>query len=618
MADDAPHRVDAAAPVEVNADWQTELLQRAALDKSFPFLPEWLARLASLKRENLAEFRAFRDKLKKAGCGVTALDNALARSDRDREHPDLARLLEIAEAAECFRTPDGKVHADVMVKGHRETWPVKAPGFQDWLKARFYEKTGGAPHPQALPSALDTIEAKAKHGSSCERDVYLRVARHGEALYLDLADAEWCAVEIDADGWRVTAEPPVRFRRPEGMEALPQPERSGSIDDLRPFLNVESDHDFVQAVAWLLSCLSDRGPFPALVLYGEQGSAKSTASKILRGLVDPHKAALRTLPSDDRDLFIAATNSRVLAFDNVSRLSDAQSDALCRLATGGSYATRRLYTDGEEAILTAKCPLLLNGIDTFATRGDLADRSVILHLKRIPDDRRRTEGALWSDYDLQRPRILGALLDAVATGLAKLPTTKLTAHPRMADFAQWVTACEGAFWSAGTFMEAYTRNRRDASEDLLEADPVASAVLNFMTAQRAAGNSEWRGTATELLQRLVETGGEGAAQSRAWPADGRALSGRLSRAATMLGQAGIVVGRARSTDRSRDRLVTLIGGWMPEPRATECRRRSRKQRAQTAGTHRQRWVSRRTERGLGQAGRTRSATDTDLDRGPRW
>jgi energy-coupling factor transporter ATP-binding protein EcfA2 len=564
MTNDAPHWVDAAGPVEVNADWQTDLLRQTALDKNTPFQQEWLERLASLKREDFAVFRAFRDKLKKAGCGVTALDTALARSDRDREHPDVARILEIAEAAESFRTPDGKVHADVTVNGHRETWPVKAAGFRDWLQARFYEKTGGAPHPQALASALETIEAKARYGSSREREVHLRVARHGEALYLDLADDEWRAVEIDANGWRVTPEPAVRFRRPEGMEALPQPETGGSIDDLRQFLNVESEHDFVLAVAWLLSCLFDRGPFPVLVLYGEQGSAKSTVSKVLRGLVDPHKAALRTLPSDDRDLFIAATNGRVLAFDNVSKLSDPQSDALCRLATGGSYATRRLYTDGEEAILTAKCPLLLNGIDTFATRGDLADRSVFLHLKRIPDDRRRTEGALWSEYHLRRPRILGALLEAVATGLAKLPTTKLTTHPRMADFAQWATACEGAHWPAGTFMEAHTRNRHDTSADVLEADPVASAVLKFMTAEQAAGHSEWKGTATELHRRLAETGGEGAAKARAWPADGRALSKSLNRAETVLRQAGIKVDRHRATDHNRTRLVTLE--WM-DPRA---------------------------------------------------
>jgi hypothetical protein len=55
-----------------------------------------------------------------------------------------------------------------------------------------------------------------------------------------------------------------------------------------------------------------------LVLSGEQGSAKSTFSTLLRELVDPNTAPLRALPREDRDLFIAASNGHVLAFDNVS------------------------------------------------------------------------------------------------------------------------------------------------------------------------------------------------------------------------------------------------------------------------------------------------------------
>jgi hypothetical protein len=38
----------------------------------------------------------------------------------------------------------------------------------------------------------------------------------------------------------------------------------------------------------------------------------------LRSLLDPNTAPLRALPREDRDLFIAANNGHVLAFDNVS------------------------------------------------------------------------------------------------------------------------------------------------------------------------------------------------------------------------------------------------------------------------------------------------------------
>jgi len=111
----------------------------------------------------------------------------------------------------------------------------------------------------------------------------------------------------------------------------------GSVETLRSFLNVQSANDFVLVVAWALAVLRNRGPYPVIVLSGEQGSAKSTFSAILRALLDPNTAPLRALPREDRDLFIAASNGHVLAFDNVSGLPAWISDTLCRLATGGGF-----------------------------------------------------------------------------------------------------------------------------------------------------------------------------------------------------------------------------------------------------------------------------------------
>ena len=140
---------------------------------------------------------------------------------------------------------------------------------------------------------------------------------------------------------------PVRFRRARGMNALPVPRRGGSIEALRPFLNVQGDEDFVLIVSWLVAALRPKGPYPVLVLQGEAGSAKSTAVRVLRALVDPNTSPLRSEPRETRDLMIAARNSWCIAFDNVSRLSPRLSDDLCRMATGGGFSTRQLYTDNE-------------------------------------------------------------------------------------------------------------------------------------------------------------------------------------------------------------------------------------------------------------------------------
>jgi hypothetical protein len=310
--------------------------------------------------------------------------------------------------------------------------------------------------------------------------VFTRVASDAGKIYLDLGDAGWNAIEIDARDWRLVNEPPVRFRRAGGMLPLPIPERGGRIEDLRPFLNVKDDDDFVLAVAWLLAALRDCGPYPVLALTGVQGAAKSSFTRLLRGLVDPNTASLRALPREDRDLFIAAINSYVLAFDNVSGLPAWLSDTLCRIATGGGFATRQLYTDDDERLFDACRPILLNGIEDFIERPDLADRSIYLGLAEITEKKRKPETELFNDFEKTRPKILGALLTAVSTGLRELPTVKLDRLPRMADFARWAVACEPGLWLAGTFMRAYGANRAEAVEKVLEADPVATALLAFM------------------------------------------------------------------------------------------------------------------------------------------
>ena len=334
-----------------------------------------------------------------------------------------------------FHTATGTAHADLAIDGHRETWPVRSPRFRAWLRRRYYEATGDALSAAALNAALNLLEARAQFDGP-ERTVHVRVAEHEGRIYLDLADQAWRAVEIGPDGWRVVGEPPVRFRRPAGLLPLPIPQRGGSLGELRSFLNLPGEDDLVLVAAWLLATLRHGGPYPLLVISGEQGSAKTVLSKMLRALIDPNAAPARTLPREERDLFIAANNGHVLAFDNVSALPAWLSDTLCRLASGGSFAVRRLYTDEDEVLFEAARPVILNGIEDVITRPDLADRALFLTLPSISDARRRPEIELWREFELARPRLLGALLDAASHGLRVLPDVRLQRLPRMADFAR--------------------------------------------------------------------------------------------------------------------------------------------------------------------------------------
>ena len=543
------------------------LMEKTTTDPGSPFEPEVLERLAALKRSDRAIFEALRAQLKKAGCRVTALDEAIAEEDGDtggRGPTQADILIELAQTAELFHTPNGTGYADLDINGHRETWPIQSKGFRRWLARRFFEATRSAPSSEALKSALNVIEAKA-HFDAPERIVHMRVGELNGSLYLDLGDETWQAVEIDATGWRVNDNPPVRFRRAAGMQPLPIPVKGGSVETLRSFLNVQSDGDFVMVVAGALAVLRNRGPYPIIVLSGEQGSAKSTFSSMLRSLLDPNTAPLRALPREDRDLFIAANNGHVLAFDNVSGLPAWISDTLCRLATGGGFAVRQLYSDQDEVLFDAARPVILNGIEEIVTRPDLADRAVFLTLEPIPEKNRRPEAELWAEFKAQRPCLLGVLLDAVAEGIKRLPHTHLEKLPRMADFALWVTACEAALWPPGTFWSAYSSNRSEVAQSVIEADTTALMIQTLMK-QRTI----WTGTCADLLEELnnilvtVAVTSDRNVKPKGWPDSPRKLSGYLRRAASPLRTIGIEIEFSRKGTRSRNRIVTITSSNQPE------------------------------------------------------
>jgi len=474
--------------------------------------------------------------------------------------------LAMTQCTALFHTPDGEAYASLPVAGHTETWPLRVKGFRRWLARLFYDAMDKVPGAQALHDALTVLEGEAQY-KGAEHPVFTRLAAQGDVIYLDLGNPQWQAVEVTAQGWRVLDQVPVQFRRARGMLPLPVPTTGGSLALLRDFLNLGSDEDWYLLVAWLLAALRPSGPYPVLVLYGEQGSAKSTQVRVLRSLLDPNAAALRTTPRDERDLVIAATNSWCIALDNLSHLQDWLSDALCRLATGSGFATRELYSNDEEAIFQVQRPIVLNGIEELATRADLLDRAIVLYLPRIPENKRQEEATFWARFEQERPAILGALLDIVSQGMQALPTVQLARLPRMADFAKWSCATAPACgWTAEDFLQAYSRVREASHVLTLEASPVGMLLWAFI---KQEPQETWEGTASALLAALEQFAAGGpigpgkvrppdpVTKQKTWPKNGRAMSNALRRLAPTLRTVGVDVVFDRESGGSRQRTIRL-------------------------------------------------------------
>ena len=467
-----------------------------------------------------------------------------------KEKPDFIDALPIID---LFHK-NGAGYVSLNVNNHIENYPINSKHFSMYVRRQIYYMTKGDTSSPNLNELISTLDAKALFEGD-EEKIYTRVAGFNGSVYIDLANDKWESIEITPSEWRIISNPPVQFIRHDTTNPLPYPEKGGSIDLLRHSINCPDEDTWKMIVAWLLGALQPEGPFPILAVHGEQGSAKSTLCEICHSVIDPSESKLRALPRSIRDLMIASSKSRILSFDNLSKVDTWLSDAFCRLSTGGSFSTREVYSNDGEISFNTQLPVILNGINNIATRADLADRTIIVNLPYISSNQRKTRKHVMDLFKINHPKILGALCDGVSTALRNQNAVHLPELCRMADFSVWATAAETAFWNPGDFMKAYRNNRSEGIDLSIEAHTIGNAMLSFMNHQKS-----WNGTATELLTELREDSENyGEVDSNPyWPKSSQRLINELQRLKTVLRARGISIDLSKKSNRGREVRINKI------------------------------------------------------------
>jgi putative DNA primase/helicase len=457
-------------------------------------------------------------------------------------------LLTVTDDAEIWRTPDGATFASIRRDGHIEHHSILSREFRDWMimeLGRRYKLNGrpASVGENPIREALNALEARAALEGKVHKAT-VRVARAENTIVIDKGDPDWKAFEITKEGWQVATNPLAHNVRNRRTAAFPDPFDHGDFEPLRRILRRLDEDEFILFVAWCLAALWPEGPYPVLILGGEQGSGKSTIARLGQRLVDPVNGDLLQPPTSDRDLIAAARNGRVLAFDNVSAMRPDLADSLCRISTGAEIGGRALYTDHDMATFHACRPIILNGIPDLAARGDLADRSVIIKLAPLTET--ITESDFWSEVKAALPATIAALLDALVMGLRRIGEVP-TPNMRMADFTRLIVAAEPALpWDEGDFLGAYEASRRRMVTTIVEGDLVGDQIVNFV--QR---NGDFDGLISTLYNILSQDLSPERKRLGDWPGNARWFSDRLRRIAPALRTMGISVTTKETSNGTR-------------------------------------------------------------------
>jgi hypothetical protein len=445
-----------------------------------------------------------------------------------------------------WRDFDGNAYATIHRQGRIARYKVRSDSFALAVRTLYGHDSatgnGKEIRPGIIPSRIWsdvvlTCEAFAQVGQTHNVDV--RIVRYDGAIWLDLGDESWVLVRITEEGWRIVEGADVPLIRPQGMRPLFRPVSCATAWlDFELLLNLPDKTARMLIVAWLVAVLFYAAPYPILAIDGEAGTAKSTLARMLRRLIDPNKADHRAPPRNEEDLLIAALNGAIVNLDNISGFAPAIADALCRLATGAGLSKRRLYSDGDEFIIGLARAVILNGIPSLLTRSDVADRSLPVTMKPIPDGARRSERDLWQEFYRAGPGILAWLLDGLVGAMQRLPTVKIGMLPRMADFARLAVAAAPSFgWTEQDMLSALLDTRDKALKASIESDVVTGALERLLDTVGGV----WEGNATRLLGEICTRTPPDAMRMQGWPKTPRSLSGYLRRCAPALRKSGFTI-----------------------------------------------------------------------------
>jgi len=408
---------------------------------------------------------------------------------------------------ELWHTSTKEAWATVASGAGLRNFRIDDPSFATWLDFSCYRNGLGVPSREMRSSLIATIKARAIHEGP-EHKLYLRVAGSLDStVYIDLGRDDGKAVEINSNGWRVIGCPPVKFRRTAIMNPLPDPDAEGSVDELWSWINCKSDDDNMLILVFILKAVTPKHPYPVLALSGSPGASKSVTSQIIRRFIDPNEIPLVAAPDRAGDFAAVLENSHLLVFDNIEKIPVWLSNSLCGMATGAGVVQRRLHSNTELTLIKGGRPSILNGIGDLMTRGDLADRGIIVNLE--PPPRRRPEylktndtPAFWDEFEVAQPRIFGGLCGVFSAAMkayndgVKAPGEDF----RLGDLGVWGEAVSVAMgWPAGAFEAAYIENRRVSADVALED----SFIWKHLEALFPVGGKKWSGSATELQEKVV-------------------------------------------------------------------------------------------------------------------
>lgn len=416
--------------------------------------------------------------------------------------------------------------------------PVNSQEFREWIRYHLYTEYGKTIGPDSLNNIIDTMCAKTRY-SAQKVNTNIRVGLDKNTYYYDLGNEKGNYVQITSKGFDIVDNAPIYFMNSDASlgQCLPICNIDITIMQLKKYINIKSMSDFYLLVVHIISCFIPEIPHHILILLGNQGSAKSTTSRIIKKLVDPSKIDISAIPKNKEDLVLQLSSEYMVVYDNMNVIKSEYNDIFCQVATGGNFVKRTLYTDNKLSVFSFKRCLILNGINYVTNQADLLDRSIVVTLKTLADEERRTETDIFYEFNKDIPYFLYSIFETIVQAKKIYKEIKLEKLPRMADAVKWGCAIAEALGiGKEKYFEIYNANQNKINMEILSDNPLAFALMHLMKKQKT-----WKGAVNELWNKLnyIATSKNIDRSGNMWPKSPSHLSRNLNQLKISLERIGI-------------------------------------------------------------------------------
>ena len=468
-----------------------------------------------------------------------------------------------------------QAHIDEMI-AQRAAQAAANPDKEDGKDQDEPEKHADPFPPDAVfTNAISHLRASATQHAPVE--LHLRVVDGPGYVAVDLGDESGSVVLITADGWEIIDVREVEgvpwFRRNSSMipqvTAVQPEDVVATLDSARAVLDLDAGK-WAVTLAGIIGAFFPSIDRPGWWLTGPSGVGKTTRARMIAGWIDPvhYLGGSLNIKRDERDARTRAMNAFIVSMDNLTAVTQDESDFWCGLHTGSASQVRKLHTDNQ--LLTYAYKRIGLGTSLNLPTGFKPDAlRRMLHIELAGTDDHPNLESLWSEYNATKPAVLGAIFTVIAEILRHLPkaqSEELSGCPEMSDFARRLRAADLAFpkmvratETGGEDLELYEAYRLHTVQILVDAgleNQLVLLILKLMDGKKL--NEPFTCSPTVLLAELRQKAA-GFDTSQPWfPGNPKQLGHRMNDLHSVLDRLGITVERGVRESRYLPYILTRV------------------------------------------------------------